>query len=196
MHKGCLVLSIVSALGAAPFAHASMLEFCFSGTFDNGTSFVVPDTATMVSAGDAFLFAFTFDTTAMNQEMTNGLGAYALVSSRFEVAGLQLAGDAGQINLDARADGTPDVFVAASTFANPMFVDVTVLFPDATFGDADLPTTLDLPSFPGATLGVSVLEGLFTGTVDTFEVKVVPGPSTIAVLGLGGMLGRRRRRRA
>jgi hypothetical protein len=173
-----------------------MLEFCFSGTFDAGTSFVVPDTATTVSAGDAFVFAFTFDTTAMNQEVMNGLGAYALVSSRFEVAGLQLAGDAGQMNIDALADGEQDVFVGQSSFANPMFVDVTVLFPDTTFDDAAPPTTLDLPSFPGATLGVSVLEGLFSGTVETFEVKVVPGPSSLVAIGLGCMVGRRRRRPA
>ncbi len=187
---GVLAISSSSAL-------ASLLTAEFKGTIDN----VLAAGSTGAVVGEPWTATYTFDSTTPDTNGDPSLGDYVVTSVTFDIGGtfititsplIQVDNDNALFLRDAYSLTGGSPIDGGALFAVDLLdTDMTELFDDS------LPlVALDLGQFE--TLGLTLVSNDFfttwvTGTVDS--MTLIPEPTSLALLGFGGLAPVSRRRR-
>ncbi|MFM1867873.1 MAG: hypothetical protein RL591_1281 [Planctomycetota bacterium] len=182
------IFSAVTVASIAPIANGGIIELTYSGV---ATTQVTAAQGTFTYTNLGFSLTALSDTSLVQSYSTSGgSGFYALVTSATMTVGA------------TTFDITSPLLVAVnntlgiSGLGDPAAGDLFI-FGDSDFSSWDLQSNvgpLNGTATPGASFETTLGTIQFIGDFPiTFSANVVPAPGAIALLGLAGLAGRRRR---
>ena len=188
-----LVAGVLATSASASFSYFFDQEISGGGEGESGATVSITGTITVADLGTVELADITDYSLSFTSSTYPGPTVLTPSNSNVEVDGTLLEATAAELLFDITAGGNGEFRILGTT---PIVNDFVRFSISADSDEGNQVSALHTPDFDGPPFPPQDGAAFDPGSSGSYTVAVIPEPTSLALLGLGGLAMLRRRRRA